>query len=124
MRSLVVPLCLLAAGCGGVEVRDTPGPTPPDLRTRKTGSHWPCFLGPTVATASSERGILAPCPEKGLRLVWQKPLGQGYAMPTISRGRLFHFDRHGNTARLTCRKSETGEELWKFEYPTHYSDRY
>src|SRR5947209_2282672 len=116
MRSLVVLLCLLGAGCAtsadGPDVRDTPGPTPPDLRTRKTGTDWPCFLGPTGDSVSSEKGIITPWPDKGLRLVWQQPLGQGYAMPVISRGRLFHFDRYGNTARLTCRKSETGEELW------------
>ena len=34
------------------------------------------------------------------------------------------FDRHGGLARLTCMKSETGDELWRFEYPTDYEDLY
>ena len=34
------------------------------------------------------------------------------------------FDRHDGSARLTCMKSETGDELWRFEYPTDYEDLY
>jgi outer membrane protein assembly factor BamB len=129
MRSLAVLLCLLAAGCAGsdAQTKSDPPPAdtpPPELRTRKTGSDWPWFLGPTRDSVSAEKGIIAPWPEKGLRIVWQKQLGQSYPMPTISRGRLFLFDRHGNTARLHCWKSETGEPLWTFDYPTHYRDKY
>ena len=65
-----------------------------------------------------------PWPEKGPRLVWDKKLGTGYGAPTISRGRLFVFDRQENQARLSCLKSETGVPLWKFEYPTDYKDQY
>jgi outer membrane protein assembly factor BamB len=57
-----------------------------------------------------------------LRVVWHRQFGQGYAMPAVSLGRLFHFDRVGNNARLSCLRSETGEPLWKFEYPTDYED--
>jgi outer membrane protein assembly factor BamB len=45
-------------------------------------------------------------------------------MPSVSQGRLFQFDRHGNQARLSCLRSETGEFLWKFEYRTDYKDYY
>ena len=45
-------------------------------------------------------------------------------MPSISQGRLFLFDRHGDQARLTCMKAETGDPLWKFEYPTTFKDPY
>jgi outer membrane protein assembly factor BamB len=97
---------------------------PPDLRTRKSGSDWPGFLGPLGTGVSTEKGIVAPWPKEGLRVVWQKPVGTGYGMPSISRGRLFQFDRHGDQARLTCLKSETGEFLWQFEMPTEYEDYY
>ena len=51
-------------------------------------------------------------------------MGLGFAPPTVSRGRLFHFDRFGDDNRLTCRNAETGKLLWKFEYPTDYDDLY
>lgn len=153
MRSLLIPLCLLVAGCGGAQTKASPPekqpvqaaqtpaepekqaaapaaqPIPkdaltPDLRTRKTGADWPAFLGPTADSVSSEKGLRAPWPAGGPRIVWHKQIGEGYAMPSISRGRLFLFDRRGNTATLHCWKSETGEPIWKFEYPTFYRDRY
>jgi outer membrane protein assembly factor BamB len=94
----------------------------PDLGTRKGGSDWPGFLGPFGTSVSTEKGIIIPASGRKLRVVWHKQLGTGYGMPSISKGRLFQFDRHGDQARLSCFKSETGEFLWKFEYPTEYED--
>ncbi|HLJ97428.1 MAG TPA: PQQ-binding-like beta-propeller repeat protein [Gemmataceae bacterium] len=147
MRYHVCFIWALALGCGGPAASTPPRaektPPPPtsqkeeprtaesaaplplvDLGTRKQGSDWPGFLGPLGTGVSREKGILSPWPKHGLRIVWHKPLGTGYAMPSISRGRLFLFDRQTNQARLRCLKSETGEELWKFEYPTDYQDYY
>jgi outer membrane protein assembly factor BamB len=99
-----------------------PAAEPPDLRTIKSGADWPTFLGPTGNSVSTETGIITQWPKAGLRIVWQANLGLGYAPPAISRGRLFHFDCYGPIVTLTCRKSETGEPLWKFEYKTDYDD--
>ncbi|HWG42766.1 MAG TPA: PQQ-binding-like beta-propeller repeat protein [Gemmataceae bacterium] len=126
MRNLVFWCCILTFGCGVAETHSPPtaATLPPDLRTRATGSDWPCFLGPTGDSVSTEKGILSPWPEQGPRIVWQRSLGSGYATVAISRGRLFMFDRAGNHARLRCCKSETGEVLWTFDYPTDYRDLY
>lgn len=97
---------------------------PPDLRTRKTGSDWEQFLGPTADSKSTEKGIIAPWPKTGLKLVWHKELGNGYGMPSISRGRLFQLHRVEDEVHLDCLKSETGELLWTFKYKTDYSDMY
>ncbi|HTU18434.1 MAG TPA: PQQ-binding-like beta-propeller repeat protein [Gemmataceae bacterium] len=130
MRDLVCLCCLLALGCGAAEtaapdVEAKPGdPLPKDLRTRKTGSDWPRFLGPTGDSISTEKGILSPWPKQGPPIVWQKELAEGYGMPVISRGRIFIFDRVRDRARLRCCNSETGEQLWTFDYPTDYQDLY
>jgi outer membrane protein assembly factor BamB len=126
-RDLICLCILLALGCSGADpaVTAQPGdPLPKDLRTRQSGSDWPHFLGPTGDSISTEKGILAPWPKEGPRLLWLRKLGEGYGMPAISRGRLFVFDRIGGHARLNCCKSETGEPLWSFEYPTDYVDLY
>jgi len=118
---LRVPLCaLLVFGSTLIAA----GEGPPDLRTRKTGVDWPCFLGPTGDNKSPETGIRRDWPESGPPLLWQRKLGVGFGGPSVSRGRLFLFQRLGDRARLTCLKSETGEELWRFEYPTDYEDYY
>ncbi len=95
-----------------------------DLRTRKTGSDWPGFLGPTHNSKSTESFEMNPWPESGPPVVWQKKIGTSYGAPTVAQGRLFMFDRHADKARLTCMNSETGVELWRFEYPTAYEDLY
>ncbi len=123
MKRILVPaLALLLLGCVAEEGK--PGAPPPDLGTRKAGSDWPCFLGPTGNSVSSEKGIVTPWPAAGPRLLWHKKLGQSYGAPSISRGRLFIFDRQRNQARLQAWKSETGDFLWVFEYPTAYQDLY
>ena len=97
---------------------------PPDLRTRKSGSDWNRFLGPTGDSKSPETSLLTSWSPAGPPVVWEKEIGSSYGAPTVSQGRLFMFDRHGGFARLTCMRSETGDELWRFEYPTDYEDLY
>ena len=96
----------------------------PDLRTRKSGSDWPSFLGSTGDGKSSEKFPIEPWPISGPPLIWRTKIGESYGAPTISRGRLFIFDRHQNLARLSCMRSESKKLLWQFEYPTDYEDIY
>jgi outer membrane protein assembly factor BamB len=127
MRFLAVSCCTLLAAVAAAEdtVKSGPdSPLPPDLGTRKAGVDWPRFLGPTGDSVSAETGIIAPWPNEGLHLVWQARSPEGYGAPTVSRGRLFLFDRVRDRQRLRCFNSETGEVLWTFEYPTDYKDLY
>ena len=95
-----------------------------DLRTRKTGSDWPTFLGPHGNAKSTETSLALPWPVNGPKIVWQMQAGEGYSAPAVSKGRLFLFHHTGDTARLTCMNSETGLEIWKFEYSSDYEDLY
>jgi outer membrane protein assembly factor BamB len=101
-------------------------PLPADLGSRAQGIDWPDFLGPRRDSRSPETGLATVASEvaggKPLRVVWQCDLGESYCAPTVSRGRLFHFDRHGDLHRLTCRNSETGAELWTYELPASFTD--
>ena len=94
----------------------------PDLTADRAGVDWPTFLGPTGDGKSSEVGILTDWSGGKLKILWQRKLGVGYAIGSISRGRFFQFDRYGSKARLNCLHAETGEELWDFEYDTDYDD--
>jgi outer membrane protein assembly factor BamB len=129
MRILASIVLLVPLGCSSGDEKTVPSgpdaPLPPDLSTRKDGSDWPAFLGPNGDSVSTEKGILSPWPKEGPRLVWDCKIASGYAAPAISRGRLFLFDRNRRgDARLRCLRAETGEELWTFEYPTDYEDKY
>ena len=87
-------------------------------------SDWPTLLGPTRDNVSTEKGIIKPWPKTGLKKLWECELGIGYAPAVVAGGKLFDFGRFGDNARLTCREAATGKDLWKFEYPTEYVDRY
>jgi outer membrane protein assembly factor BamB len=94
---------------------------------------WPKFLGPLGTSVSSEKGILTPWPKDGPKIVWQKQVGLGYAMPVVANGKLYFFDRKPKRAgfedeskfvRLTCMNPKTGEKIWDFEYPSIYKDSF
>ena len=85
---------------------------------------WNDFFGPTRNGKSQEKIDIAPWGNTGPPVVWHKKIGTSYGAPVISNGQLFIFARHGDMARLTCMESDTGTELWRFEYPTNYEDMY
>src|SRR5436305_1044598 len=93
MRLYLPPLLLLV--CGGL-VGAQPVPAVEPAPKRLAGVDWPRFLGPAGTSVSPETGIIAPWPKQGLRVVWKHDAGEGYSPPTVSRGRLFHFERGGN----------------------------
>ncbi|MFQ5350119.1 MAG: PQQ-binding-like beta-propeller repeat protein, partial [Thermoanaerobaculia bacterium] len=100
------------------------GPVPSLSARQPAGHDWPGFLGPSGDGRSSENGISKRWPEEGPPLVWQRPVGEGYAAPTVAAGRLYLFDRSGDAIRLTCLDARTGEEIWHSEYPSDYEDMY
>ena len=51
-------------------------------------------------------------------------VGEGYAAPSTANGRVFLFDRHGDTIRLTAIGARSGDEIWRSEYATDYEDMY
>jgi outer membrane protein assembly factor BamB len=97
---------------------------PENLWTRKDGEDWPCFLGSRHDSTSAEKGLIVPWPKEGPRIVWEKEIGIGYAMPVVARGRLFLFDRIRNRCRLRAINAESGETLWTYEYLTDYRDQF
>ena len=116
MCRLAVLLALLA-GCSRAAPAVTVQPVP------RAGNDWPRFLGPLGTGVSPETGIRTDWAD-GLRVVWQLPVDEGYSAPTIADGRLFHFDRHGGQVRLTAFNPDSTAELWRFEYPTDYRDKF
>ncbi len=97
---------------------------PKSLWSRKVGSDWPQMLGPERNGKSSEKNLLTKWPEKGLRVVWSRPVGTGYSVGSVAKGRFYQFDKVKDEATLVCLNAETGKELWKFGYRSSYEDLY
>jgi len=90
--------------------------------TRVIAEDWPTFLGPRHNSTSIEKGVISPWPKGGPKVVWQRRIGTGYAMGTVKDGRFYQFGRYQDQNRLTVLDAKTGEELWRYEYPTDYED--
>ncbi len=100
----------------------------PDLSKRE-GIDWPCFLGSTGDGKSLETGLSTDWISNPPKLLWHKKAGTGFAAPSVSKGRLMLYQRVRNEdgdqrfcERLTCLHSETGEKLWRVDFPTNYQD--
>lgn len=122
-RAGVAAGLILAAACLG-GIGRTARAEVPDLWERREGDDWPGFLGPGGDGTSRETGFFTAAGLRGAKVLWSRRLGSGYAMPSISRGRLFQFSRVGGRNRLDCLRAETGEPLWQFDYDTDYEDLY
>lgn len=92
--------------------------------TGNNGEDWDRFLGPTLDSKSSEEGIRLDWSQDRLPVVWKRGVGEGYSAPTVSRGRIFFFERYRNRARLSAFEMDSGKEIWRSEYPTQYEDMY
>ena len=89
---------------------------------------WSQFLGPDRNGKSAETGILKDWTGDSLKLNWTLPIGEGYAIGSVSSGKYFHFDvsegDKGNLARLRRIDLETGKTDWTFSAPSSYKDLY
>lgn len=85
---------------------------------------WNDFLGPNRNGKSNEKIDITLWEKGSPPILWTKDIGTSYGSPTIADGRVYIFARHGDMARLTCLESNTGHDLWHYEYPTDYEDMY
>ena len=97
---------------------------------------WPQWLGPLGDSTWRETGIIREIPAGGLKFKWRHDVGLGYSGPAVASGRVFLMDYQKTSGEITnrgswkddlegrerilCLSAETGELLWKYEYPCHY----
>lgn len=139
---LIVCLTLPMAGCGDAaavapgqeakapaasndnSIAEQVAQAPTEAAAEAATFDWPAFLGPNHDSKSPEEGILTQWPENGPPIVWQRELGEGYGIGSISQGRYFQLDRIGEVARLVALNARTGELQWEFRYRSDYADLY
>ena len=90
----------------------------------RSGEDWPLFLGPTGNGRSELSGLVVPWAKTGPEVCWAIELGEGYCGPSVSKGRVFVFDRLVGEERLRCIGAETGDLLWEKTTPTGYVDMF
>lgn len=87
---------------------------------------WPEWRGEGRRGIWEETGVLERFPSEGLAVEWRQPLGQGYAGPSVSGGRVFVTDfRPAEGSRgsegLTALDQRTGNPEWTYRWSANYA---
>ena len=109
--------------------------------TNSQADDWPEWFGPGRDGVWRESGIVDKLPRGGPKLLWKRAIGAGYSGPSVSRGRVFVFDRMvqdpsrrpdnpfqrgeiPGQERVTCLDAESGDEIWSHAYDSNYTVSY
>ncbi|GMQ80345.1 MAG: PQQ-like beta-propeller repeat protein [Planctomycetia bacterium] len=79
-------------------------------------SDWPQFRGANRDAISTETDLLRKWPAGGPKVLWTRPVCDGYAAAAILDGRVYanDYDRKASLWLVRCLSLDSGEELWQF----------
>jgi outer membrane protein assembly factor BamB len=104
------------------------------LASSARADDWPQWLGPRRDGRWQETGLLTKFPEGGPKVIWRKPIENGFSGPAVADGRVYISDfvrakdEKGSPVpptrtagfpgkeRILCLKEADGNVLWKYEY--------
>lgn len=84
---------------------------------------WPQFLGPRRDGSTPEK-ISASWPAGSPRTAWRVEVGEGFAGPVVSDGKVIVFHRVDGEERIEALEAGSGKTLWEYGYPTRYRDAF
>ena len=82
-----------------------------------TDEDWPQYRGQLRDGTSRASGLLSDWSEQAPQVVWETPVGQGYAAPSVVAGRVYvnDYDEDEQLWMVRCLNLDDGEELWRYE---------
>ena len=83
---------------------------------------WPQFLGPHRDGRSSLKIAPEKWPQGGSKLLWRKPVGQGFSSPVMVEGRLILHHRKEDEEVVECFNPANGVSLWSARVKADYLD--
>ncbi len=83
---------------------------------------WPHFLGPERDGRYQGPRLARSWSDGAPRELWRRTVGQGFAGPVVSGGRVLIFHRVGDREVLEALDAGTGSSIWRYDYPTTYRD--
>jgi outer membrane protein assembly factor BamB len=84
---------------------------------------WPQWRGPNRDAISLETGLMDSWTSGGPKLLWQKPLGEGFSCMAVAQGRVFTLFQDPKGQYLASLDEKTGDKLWTVRTGDFYEDR-
>jgi outer membrane protein assembly factor BamB len=83
---------------------------------------WPQYLGEGRDGVYKGPPLADAWPAGGPRVLWKKPVGQGFSGPVVAAGKLILHHRVGAEEVVEAMDIKTGATQWRYAYPTNYRD--
>ena len=110
-RRTFLTLALAAPALARTEARtQTKKPVAP---ARSGGIPWTQWGGPHRNFQTEASGLKDTWPASGPRVVWKRPLGEGYSSPVVENGVLYTMYGRRGEEIVVAANAETGETLWE-----------
>ena len=91
------------------------------LANQATAGDWPQVLGPVrTGIAAADERLADRWPDAGPTVVWQRPVGSGYAGVAVATGRVFLYHRQGDREVTEALDTATGKTLWQADHATRF----
>jgi outer membrane protein assembly factor BamB len=87
-------------------------------------AEWPHWLGPNSNGSSPETGLLTRWPDKGPKVLWKVPGGQGYSAVAVAGGRAITMVQRPEGELVLALDPATGKELWKTKIAPPYRNKF
>src|SRR5687768_11277770 len=86
-------------------------------QTPAQGLAWTQWGGPNRNFHTDARGLKDTWPAAGPRVVWKRPLGDGYSSPAVENGVLYVMYGKPRQEVVMAADAETGKTLWEQATP-------
>lgn len=73
---------------------------------------WPLFHGPRMNGVYDQGPILTSWPSGGLKQLWRRPVGGGYASMTVAQNLIFTIEQRRDQETVAAYDFATGRERW------------
>jgi outer membrane protein assembly factor BamB len=85
---------------------------------------WPQILGPNRNGAATAERIAGSWPGSGLKTLWRRDVGRGFAGVAVSKGIAVLFHRVGQQEVVEALEARTGKPIWKSAFAATYVPSY
>lgn len=83
---------------------------------------WPFFYGPRMNGVYDQTAILTEWPSSGLKQLWRRPVGGGYASMTVAQNLIFTIEQRRDQETVAAYELKSGRERWTNSWKAFFQE--